>query len=305
MIERLVVEVPTSTGRTASDIMIGGEPIRYGGQIAECITVKLIGRSRSLRFRPEPPRPCTSKCCIDQANARSARIHSPSMPRRLQEWSLHLAMRAWNEPLFNPRPCYNALPAIVDRIIPGYNHNQSHAARSKEPVEPVLDMDDIQGIVVPGFFKPHQTLIYVTVPASSRKWGSIISKVGLQVSPVMCHQQREPWRIAAIIENRHSAGGGRASSAAVLVAIAFSSMGYDALPRARRNPGRRVSRRSRCAFSSAWRSHRPVDEGSSVDLEGRCARSRNRCTNRCGRQRPEVGDHARNSVGRATSRRWS
>src|SRR5438067_527535 len=32
------------------------------------------------------------------------------------------------------------------------------------PVEPVLDMDDIQGIAVPGFFKPHQTLLYVRVP---------------------------------------------------------------------------------------------------------------------------------------------
>jgi deferrochelatase/peroxidase EfeB len=28
-------------------------------------------------------------------------------------------------------------------------------------VEPVLDMDDIQGIAVPGFFKPHQTLLQV------------------------------------------------------------------------------------------------------------------------------------------------
>jgi hypothetical protein len=29
------------------------------------------------------------------------------------------------------------------------------------PIEPVLAMQDIQGIVVPGFFKPHQTLIYI------------------------------------------------------------------------------------------------------------------------------------------------
>jgi Dyp-type peroxidase family len=32
------------------------------------------------------------------------------------------------------------------------------------PEEPVLDMDAIQGIAVPGFFKPHQTLLYVRVP---------------------------------------------------------------------------------------------------------------------------------------------
>lgn len=43
MIERLVVEVPPETGRYVSDIRIGGEPVRYGGQIAECITIKLTG----------------------------------------------------------------------------------------------------------------------------------------------------------------------------------------------------------------------------------------------------------------------
>jgi hypothetical protein len=36
--------------------------------------------------------------------------------------------------------------------------------RSQAPVEPVLDMDEIQGMAVPGFFKPHQTLIYVHLP---------------------------------------------------------------------------------------------------------------------------------------------
>ena len=43
MIERLVVEVPANRCFTVSDITIGGERIQYGGQIAECVTVKLIG----------------------------------------------------------------------------------------------------------------------------------------------------------------------------------------------------------------------------------------------------------------------
>ena len=42
-IERLVLEVPAETGRTVSDLQIGGVPVRYGGQVAECITVKLVG----------------------------------------------------------------------------------------------------------------------------------------------------------------------------------------------------------------------------------------------------------------------
>jgi hypothetical protein len=43
MIERMVVEVPKERGFTVSDLLIAGVPIRYGGQIAECITVKLVG----------------------------------------------------------------------------------------------------------------------------------------------------------------------------------------------------------------------------------------------------------------------
>jgi hypothetical protein len=48
MIERMVVEVPPETGRTLSDLTIGGAPVRYGGQIAECITVKLVGCAAPL-----------------------------------------------------------------------------------------------------------------------------------------------------------------------------------------------------------------------------------------------------------------
>jgi hypothetical protein len=43
MIERLVVEAPPGRKLTVSDLSIAGEPIRFGGQIAECITVKLVG----------------------------------------------------------------------------------------------------------------------------------------------------------------------------------------------------------------------------------------------------------------------
>ena len=46
-IERLVVESPTDEF-DVSDIRIGGVPMRYGGQIAECITVKLVGAASAL-----------------------------------------------------------------------------------------------------------------------------------------------------------------------------------------------------------------------------------------------------------------
>jgi hypothetical protein len=42
LIERAVFEV-TEPGLTVSDLLIGGEPIRFGGQLAERMTVKLVG----------------------------------------------------------------------------------------------------------------------------------------------------------------------------------------------------------------------------------------------------------------------
>jgi len=51
MVERQVVEVPPSRGFNVGDLTINGVPIRFGGQIAECITVKLVGVASIL---PEP-----------------------------------------------------------------------------------------------------------------------------------------------------------------------------------------------------------------------------------------------------------
>lgn len=43
MIERLIIEVPQARCFDVDDLTIAGVPVRYGGQIAECITVKLTG----------------------------------------------------------------------------------------------------------------------------------------------------------------------------------------------------------------------------------------------------------------------
>jgi hypothetical protein len=42
-IERVVVQAPKGSGATLADLMIGGEELKFGGQIAECITVRLTG----------------------------------------------------------------------------------------------------------------------------------------------------------------------------------------------------------------------------------------------------------------------
>ena len=61
------------------------------------------------------------------------------------------------------------------------------------PPEPVLPMRDIQGIVVPGFFKPHQTLLGVAVSDTHPKRSSRFRKLtgALNISA----PQPKPWKI--------------------------------------------------------------------------------------------------------------
>jgi hypothetical protein len=80
MIERLEVRVPAERGFNVGDITIGGEPIRHGGQVAECITVHLVGMAAapgtfnnpgSAGAIAVPSIACTARCCIDPNDARS------------------------------------------------------------------------------------------------------------------------------------------------------------------------------------------------------------------------------------------
>jgi hypothetical protein len=69
MIEHLVVELPSSWNCTVSDLTIAGVPIQFGGQIAECITVKLTGVVAPSAKVSNQPSPCARRCCLDPAHA--------------------------------------------------------------------------------------------------------------------------------------------------------------------------------------------------------------------------------------------
>jgi hypothetical protein len=67
-IERAVFEVPPSEGFTVSDIRIGGVPIRYGGQLAQYMTVRIIGLAAEPGAFDPQPLPCDHSALIDPAN---------------------------------------------------------------------------------------------------------------------------------------------------------------------------------------------------------------------------------------------
>ena len=81
MIERLVIEVPRNRRLTVSDITIGGEPIQYGGQIAECVTVKLTGIA-NLPKQPvrNDPVQCSGRCFFKRSDPHAFLI--PGVPQR-------------------------------------------------------------------------------------------------------------------------------------------------------------------------------------------------------------------------------
>jgi len=68
LIERLVVELPEASGYSVGDLTIGGVPVSYGGQIAECITVKLVGVAVLAGIKGTPVG-CTGRCGIDANDA--------------------------------------------------------------------------------------------------------------------------------------------------------------------------------------------------------------------------------------------
>jgi hypothetical protein len=69
LIERLVVEVPGGEF-SVSDIRIGGTPVVFGGQLAECITVKLVGAAAALHSASNSSIPLPGIGYVDPHNAR-------------------------------------------------------------------------------------------------------------------------------------------------------------------------------------------------------------------------------------------
>jgi hypothetical protein len=68
LVEHAVFEVPSRMNFTVGDITIGGVPIQVGGQIAEHITVKLVGLASQPAHFSNSPIGCASACCAEVAN---------------------------------------------------------------------------------------------------------------------------------------------------------------------------------------------------------------------------------------------
>jgi Dyp-type peroxidase family len=99
------------------------------------------------------------------------------------------------------------------------------AASNGAPIEPLLEMQDIQGIAVPGFFKPHQTLISIGFPTS---------RTGLEhLRETLRRLLRQISTAEATLRDRRDHRGvekvDREVAQRVFVAIGFSASGLERL----------------------------------------------------------------------------
>ena len=156
---RLVIDMPCPH-LSLSDVSIGGEPIRYGGQIAECITMKLTALAGPPREIP------------------AARVDLRATSFVLSEGGSELFKSSEDNGL-PPPP--GAIAAFQHEFSPGNFPPQCRLAIG----EPLLALDQIQGLALPGFLKPHQTLLCVRHgrdAVSIRKVKSLLAHLACEIS---------------------------------------------------------------------------------------------------------------------------
>jgi Dyp-type peroxidase family len=139
---RAELEVPEEDGFCVSDIEIAGVPIRFGSQIAECLTVGFdVCAMRFGSVRREP---------VDDSGQP---VRLVTGPLELRANQLKLAPDLRWEPAFPAEP-----------------------SRTLKPVgkfeEPLLDDREIQGNVLAGFNKDHSWIIGLSIVdvARAKKW---------------------------------------------------------------------------------------------------------------------------------------
>lgn len=134
---RLEVRMP-SDEYLVSDILIGGEPIRHGGQIAECITVKLRAVATKARDITNDPFPMTYSALVDPCGGGEVFFEDGVQPPKTAVGAFHQEG--------SPKSEKRSTPTLQSRA---------------DLDEPVLELEQIQGLAVPGFMKPSQTLLCV------------------------------------------------------------------------------------------------------------------------------------------------
>ena len=122
MIERLVIEAPAASGITVGDLTIGGEPINFGGQIAECVTVKLVGGATAVGSVANSPVACEFRAYVDPHQAREISLRPVSQPPPIGYTEAYaLEGGSFEDDATAPSPRLPRAPALRSRA-PRHSH---------------------------------------------------------------------------------------------------------------------------------------------------------------------------------------
>ena len=177
MVVRAVYEVPPANwGRMGhssrlGDLQIGGTPIVFGGQLAEKLTMKFIGRgtrpgSFATRRFPARRSAVSSSSRMGGVSCDSQRLRIPSgcVPVRGTGAAGSGGGSGGGGPVADfPQPFSSCLKGAATRAWRG---------RMAELIEPILETSEIQGNIIPGFNKSHQGLLGYRIldPAGAKAW---------------------------------------------------------------------------------------------------------------------------------------
>ena len=161
---RAICEVPAGRGFTLSDVQINGEPIRFAGQIAACITMKLTGQA--IFFRKPERRDLLRfihKCFRCKDN-----------PDDLIVVNREDAPDKEDARLGDRSPCKGGFVAAFPNDFVGDSVPAiaPAAVTTDAEKEPLLNMEEIQGNILSGFNKDFQTFLFyrITAVEAAREW---------------------------------------------------------------------------------------------------------------------------------------
>ncbi len=176
-VARAVFEVPAGEGLTVSDLRIGGEPIRTGGQLAEHMTIKIVGLAAvGAGFRNRPAGSAVSR--VRRRGEPVGRVLGPR--RRGVSVRIDPDLRLPRGHHLGARGRAAGAPAQRSASAPLDACVMTADTTRTAPLEPVLDVHDIQGNALPGFMKPNMVLVALAIEDvdRARRWlGAIAPQV--------------------------------------------------------------------------------------------------------------------------------
>ena len=121
MILRATFSVPDGLDFTLDQVRACGEPVAFGGQVADEVQMVLTGLAKDRGITPQPPQPCVTKCCRHPGRPGIETVVEPDDDCAAFDWSTI-------EPLMPPAPSAVESPVTRAAAPPGPDRDPTRGA---------------------------------------------------------------------------------------------------------------------------------------------------------------------------------